>query len=118
MSLSPHFSRGEVACRCGCGFDSIDVELLRILEFVRLAFNKAVIINSGCRCREYNEQIGGSKNSQHTFARAADFRISGVDPETITSFLDNSGVSPVIGLAAYENFVHVDSRGHESRWAG
>ena len=33
--LSEHFSRLEVACRCGCGLDSMAAETLEIAEVVR-----------------------------------------------------------------------------------
>ncbi|BEB16509.1 hypothetical protein VEE45_23520 [Escherichia coli] len=46
--LSKHFSRKEFKCKCGkCDYDTIDAELLVILEDVREHFGKPVIINSG-----------------------------------------------------------------------
>ena len=55
--ISENFSRSEFACRCGCGFATVDVELIKTLEVVRKQFNKPIKINSSCRCEEHNERI-------------------------------------------------------------
>ena len=70
--LSEHFSREEMACKCGCGLDTVDAELLSLLEKIRAHFDRPITINSGCRCEAHNRAVGGSKNSQHLIGRAAD----------------------------------------------
>ncbi len=82
--LTKRLSRSEFACRCGCGFDTVDHALPYILEEAADYFEDTIIravrvrihINSGCRCPEYNREIGGSEKSQHTLGRAADFTLS------------------------------------------
>jgi len=54
IKLSKHFYRDEFACQCGCGFDTVDHELVKILEDVRKTFNAPVHISSGCRCEKHN----------------------------------------------------------------
>lgn len=110
--ISKHFYRGEFACKCGCGFDTVDAELLRTLETVRFHFGQPVTINSGCRCPEHNKAIGGSPRSQHLLGRAADFVVKDVSPQEVQKFLkDHKG-----GLGEYETFTHVDSRGWKARF--
>ena len=63
--ISKHFNRAEFACKDGCGFDTVDAELLAKLEEIREHFDQPVIINSACRCHDHNAVIGGTENSQH-----------------------------------------------------
>ena len=113
--LSKHFSREEFACNCGCGFDTVDSELLKVLETIRTHFNKPIFITSGCRCEEHNASVSGSENSQHLVGRAADIYISGTDVGDIALYaanlLDDHG-----GVGEYSSWVHVDSRSGFGRW--
>lgn len=45
-----------------------------ILDPLREAYGKPIIVTSGFRCRELNKLLGGSKNSQHCLGQAADIR--------------------------------------------
>ena len=121
--ISKHFSRSEFACKCGCGFDAVDAKLLRDLEQVREALYDPhteedywIRINSGCRCPEYNESIGGSKKSQHLYGRAADFVVADTDPRDVYEFCED--VIEPGGLGNYETFTHMDSRTGHARWEG
>jgi len=114
--LSKHFSRSEFACRCGCGQDTVDVELISILETVRNHFGKSVTITSGNRCTAYNAKIGGAKASLHIESRAADFIVKDTDPEDVynalTKFVGNR-----FGAGIYNGWVHFDTRsGKTARW--
>lgn len=117
--ISEHFTREEFACKCkNCSQDTVDSELLKILEHVRSHFDSPVIINSANRCRGYNEEIGGSKNSQHIYSRAADIVVKGHSPaevqELLESFMKGWG-----GIGSYETFTHVDTRSNgPARWKG
>jgi len=117
--LSEHFTREELACKCGaCSQDTVDSELLKILEYVRSHFDQPVIINSANRCPAYNAQIGGSPKSQHQYSRAADIVVKGHSPaevqELLESFMKGWG-----GIGSYETFTHVDTRSNgPARWKG
>jgi len=80
---SKYFKREEFACSCGCGFSSVDVELLEVLEDVREHFDSPVTINSACRCETHNKTVGGSNNSMHTKGMAVDIVVSDVTPERV-----------------------------------
>ena len=116
--LSKHFSRKEVKCKCGkCDYDTIDAELLVILEDVREHFGKPVIINSGNRCPTHNKNVGGATNSYHVRGRAADIVVKGVSPDIVHAYLD--GKYPTqYGLGKYKTFTHIDRRSTKSRWNG
>lgn len=46
-----------------------------ILDKARAHFGKPIHVNSGYRCPELNEKIGGVKNSQHLKGEAADIEL-------------------------------------------
>ena len=116
-NLSHFFKRKEFACHCGCGKDTVDHELLTVLEEVRDHFNAPVKINSGNRCFNYNHQIGGSSSSQHLLSKAADIVVKGIDPQDVYDILNlwypgNYG----IGLYKLQGFLHFDVRSCKARW--
>lgn len=113
--LSPHFSRSEFACNCGCGFDTVDTATLDILEQVRTHFAVPVTITSGCRCPNYNASVGGATKSQHILARAADIQVQGIEPEAVASYVEDNFHTASIGR--YATFTHIDTRTNgPARW--
>lgn len=51
------------------------IELVeKIMQPIRTKWGKAIIINSGYRCEELNDKVGGSKTSQHKSGYACDFK--------------------------------------------
>ncbi len=75
--LSPHFSRKEFACRCGCGKDDVHPLLVMALEDLREELGRPVVITSGVRCPEWNRAVGGRPNSAHLTGEAADIAVAG-----------------------------------------
>ena len=63
--LTKNFSRSEFACPC-CGLDTIDPDLVDILQHSRDAVGLPYPINSGCRCQKHNRDVGGVASSAHT----------------------------------------------------
>ncbi|MCK5018998.1 MAG: hypothetical protein KAS32_18200 [Candidatus Peribacteraceae bacterium] len=110
-----HFTRQEFNCKCNCGFNTVDFELAEVLEELREHFNKPVAITSGCRCESYNRKIGGSKNSQHKYGKAADIVVTGIKPSTVYKYL-NSKYPDRYGIGKYSNWIHVDTRQSKARW--
>jgi len=75
--LSANLTRREVACRCGCGFDSLAEETVAVFQGIRDFINRPIIITSGCRCPDRNAAIGGAVGSQHMLGAALDMRVDG-----------------------------------------
>lgn len=112
---SPHFKRKEFACQCGCGFDTVDAQLLEVLSRIRDAFGP-VIITSGCRCANHNAKVGGSKSSQHLYGRAADIKVPNSNPDAVYAYVD-ALYPDRLGLGKYKSWVHVDTRTNgPARW--
>lgn len=51
-----------------------------ILDPLREAYGKPIIVTSGYRCEKLNTLLKGSKTSQHRFGQAADIRTSSDTP--------------------------------------
>ena len=67
-----HFTREEMACRCGCGRCEMDDDFMRLLDTARDIAGIPFVITSGYRCPEHDQAVGGAGN--HTQGRAADIR--------------------------------------------
>lgn len=48
--------------------------IVEILDPIRNIYGKPIMVTSGYRCKELNDLIGGSPNSQHCSGEAADLR--------------------------------------------
>lgn len=108
--LSAHFSKAEFACKCGCGFGTrkgdVSRELILLLEQMRSEYGKPIIINSGCRCADYNAQVGGVPNSAHTRGTAADIHVSG--GANRRRLVDVAVMFGAAGIGVANTFVHAD----------
>lgn len=111
--MSKYFSLDEFECTCGkCGLKRIDPKFLNTLDAIREDCGFPFYINSGCRCDERNEFIGGAANSPHKiledgFTHAADIRnTSSRERYMIINSALKHGITR-IGIG--ENFVHLDN---------
>jgi len=89
-------------------------EICLFLEKVRKQFgNKPIIITSASRPEPINTQVGGAKNSEHTYNApskgAIDFYIQGVDIYTVQDWCDKNWPYS-LGYGAPKGFVHVGIR--------
>lgn len=90
------------------------LELCKFLEKVRTQFgNKPVIITSASRPEPINSQVGGAKNSEHTYNApskgAVDFYIKGADTYAVQSWCDKNWPYS-LGYGAQKGFVHLGIR--------
>lgn len=115
--FNEYFNRAEFACKCGCGYDTVDAELIEVLTEIRQHFGMPITINSGCRCSRYNTQLKGSPRSKHVEGRAADIVIKGISPITVHDYI-NAKYPKQLGLGKYATFTHVDTRTGKARWEG
>ncbi len=137
--LSENLSRKEFECECGCKFDTVDFELVNILQDTIQHFTKEYktriycIITGGNRCVQHNEKIQllynrdyipFSSNSQHIYARAADFKLykNKIKKENQISSVEIYEYLYIkypnkYGIGWYINRNHLDTRsGQFARW--
>ena len=72
--LTANFSRREFACKCGCGFDGIDDNLVYMLQVARDEAEVPFSPTSGCRCRVHCLAIGSKATSSHIKGLAVDVK--------------------------------------------
>lgn len=108
--LAKNFFSDEFACKCGCGFETISMCLVKGLQILRDIVQAPVNINSGCRCVEHNAAVGGSKKSQHILGKAADITVDGYTPEEVADFAELIPEFENGGIIIYDTWVHLDVR--------
>ena len=109
--LSKNFDSSEFACKCGCGYDIPDPELIRMLQTARDLYGKPITITSGCRCIKHNAVSGGTPNSAHIQGKAADIATpTGADRYLLIKALLASGFHR-IGINFKKSFIHADIDG-------
>jgi len=107
-----HFTQSEFACKCGCGFDDIDLKLVDLLDELREYYDAPITVTSGCRCEAHNKSIKGSaKKSQHLLGTAADIKIRDVETARVARMAILIGAN---GVKQYNTFTHIDVRAGES----
>lgn len=137
-NLSKNLSRYEIACRCGCGFDTFDTKTTSLVQeyadYLEEKYNAKVIVDvrGGNRCKEHNEfvqkkynpnYIPYSSDSRHMYADAVDVKffvvIDGnktqIDPNEVNEYFDKKYPNS-LGLGIYHNRNHIDRRDKKARW--
>lgn len=114
--ISAHFNRSEFACKCGCGANTVDVQLISVLETIRSHFHdNPISIQSGHRCFKHNHSVDGASNSMHLIGRAADFVVIGVTAHLVQDLFEELYAGQY-GMGRYLNFTHADTRDTHGRW--
>ena len=123
MRLTKNFSLSEFDCKDGTEMPSElltnVLELAENLQVLRDFVGVPIKINSSYRSLSHNANIGGSKSSQHLFAKAADIVIESKSPEQVANIIKaliSEGKMKQGGISAYNTFTHYDIRGHKARW--
>ena len=115
MRLSKHFDSEEFRCKDG-SYKDPDPKLIKLLELLRAELgNVPITVNSGYRSPAYNKKVGGSPNSQHVLAKAADIVVKGKTPKQVAEAAEKVGFT---GIGVYKTFTHVDVRPNMARWTG
>jgi uncharacterized protein YcbK (DUF882 family) len=118
MLLSKNFTRDEFKCKCGkCDYDTVDAELVDVLQSLRDRFHSSITITSGNRCPAHNASIGGAEASYHIRGRAADIQVKSIAPYVIQNYLIGK-YKDRFGIGCYLSFTHIDTRTKAGRWNG
>jgi hypothetical protein len=128
--LTKNLSRSEFACRCGCGFDTVDFKLALNLQDAVNHFtfydgiDVRIAITGPNRCVSHNEEVQFeadpdyvpmSSKSQHLYARAADFKLFNratgeqIDPARVADYLSETYAGKY-GVGRYLSYTHADTR--------
>lgn len=104
--------------------DNIKALVDNVLQPLRDAWGGPLFINSGFRCKELNELVGGVETSQHRRGMAADVECS--DPYALAKMLLENKL-PFDQIVLYPTFLHISHRNdgknrgqivYNKRWKG
>jgi uncharacterized protein YcbK (DUF882 family) len=105
------FKPGEFSCGCGCGENNMQPTFLWKLEQARELACIPFSINSGFRCQDHNEKVGGKPSSDHISGRGVDIKATtGREKFLIVNAGLNAGITR-IGVG--KNFIHLGD-GHNN----
>ena len=121
-NITENFKYSELVCPC-CNRLIITDRLykhMELLQKMRDELGFSIIVNSGYRCKQHNEDVGGSIKSQHMESFATDIRPSfGIGFKSklrkIKELSEKLGFN---GIGNYDTFVHLDLRDGQARWNG
>lgn len=120
-----NFIKEELECRC-CGMLHIADEALICLQAFRYMLKRIyqkeirININSACRCKKHNKDVGGVKTSRHECeSKKSDaFDITSPDLGYKELFIHAVTLDLFSTVICYNKseFVHVDTRPREKRY--
>eukprot|EP01084_Bolivina_argentea_P098554 177121_1 len=120
--LSNNFMVSEFLCNDGSDGFRLSPALIQCVQSVRDDLGSSIVVNSGYRTVNYNQQIGGATNSFHMSGTGADISTSSVG---ILQFADivicncanlfkSEGYD--IGLGLDDSYIHIDMRQEFGYW--
>ena len=116
--MTPHFTRQELQCKCGCGLARFQPHFLDALEELREAYAKPMTVTSACRCAAHNARVSplaplrslhiGDKATRagHDGALAVDVAVSAADKGELFAHAWMRGWS----VGWNKGFLHLDRR--------
>lgn len=105
-----HFTREEMACRCGCGRADMDPDYMHWLDELRESFGEPIIVTSGYRCPDHNEDVSSTgRDGPHTTGKAVDVAVSHEAAYRLLDLAMRTGASGVgVNQKGSGRFLHLD----------
>jgi uncharacterized protein YcbK (DUF882 family) len=117
IKIARYFSLYEFECPC-CNRVMLFPDLLTRLNHLGIIINRPIYINSGYRCKEENQRVGGVPGSYHLLGMAVDIHVKDI---LLSDLLIYAQGIEFNGIGFYENnnFLHLDIRpGLKLFWEG
>ena len=117
------FEREEFRCKCGglyChGFPAEpDEQMVRYANEIRRRLGASLMVNSGLRCKVWNQKNNGASQSKHMTGLACDLDApDGITPEKMAAIAEEV-IGNTGGIGIYSWGIHIDSRPIKARWNG
>ena len=106
--ITPHFSRAELECHCGCGTMEMAASTLERLEAARLIYGKPITLASAYRCAKHNEAVGGKSGSPHLTGHAVD-PVRPVGGASLMTMIDAFWAAGFHGFGMGDGRLHFDN---------
>jgi hypothetical protein len=116
--MTPHFTKDELQCKCGCTLAQFQPGFLDELELLRTVFGRPMRITSACRCSDHNARVSpqaplrslhiGNRETRpgHKGTLAVDVAVFGEDKGDLFAVAWRRGWS----VGWNKNFLHLDRR--------
>lgn len=111
----PHFSEYELKCHCGCNVSAMAPAFMRVLEAIRVEYDRPMIVTSAYRCGYHNANVSTTgHNGPHTTGRAVDVLVSGSNYIDLFTIARKHGIT---GFGSKQHgphslrFLHLDTLG-------
>ncbi len=114
IQFNIYFNLQEFECPC-CKCVMVHSDLLTNLIKLRKLVNEPIFINSGYRCKTYNNQVGGVATSYHLFGMAVDVYARNINISSLAIHAQQVGFK---GIGVYGTFLHLDVRPEKYIWEG
>lgn len=107
--MTPHFSKAELTCRCGCGMLPAQ-DFMDKVERLRVLYEQPLPVNSAARCPEWNMQVSGTgRTGPHTTGRAIDLGVSRGDAYRLLDLALKMGFTGIgVQQKGSKRFLHID----------
>lgn len=109
--MTSGFKVNQFSCKCGCGNDETEQELIDKLNQFRKLIKLDFAITCGVRCEKHNKEAGGAKKSAHlTICRAVDIQNIKIDIDDMMTQAvkcDFGGYGLYMGKVGY--YMHLDT---------
>ena len=106
----PNFSEKEMACSCPCGKADMDPNFMMMLQSLRTALARPLIVTSAYRCHDYNDSPAIKGGPAHPEGKAADISTSRQGAYQLTKLALLHGFSGIGWKQHGDNrFVHLDT---------
>lgn len=97
--------------------ENLEYLIDNLLDKIREEYGNPITVNSGYRCDELNEAVGGVSNSQHRTGEAADITVGSIeDNKVLFNLIKDSGLE--FDQLIWENggvWVHVSLKRENNR---
>ena len=80
-------------------------------------FGRKVVVNSGYRDPQHNNDVGGADNSYHMKCMAADIFIPGVSKRNLIAVAYRERLVGGLGCYPGRQFIHIDVRDRPRGWS-
>lgn len=101
-----YFSVKELSCKC-CGTYNFNELTLKRLNQLRYELGHPIFINSGYRCKAYNDKIGATQT--HASGQAVDIKIRGSKAHKMIAKAIEIGFTGIgVNQKGANRYVHID----------
>ena len=109
--MTSHFKNKELCCKCVCGQQHMKIGFMGLLESLRMAYDKPMIVTSGYRCPAHNAKVSTTgRHGPHTTGQAIDIAVQGRDAHRLLTLALQYGFTGIgIKQKGDNRFIHLDN---------